>query len=117
MRRASSIHSAITLSPEVMRPEKKIRPPKDPEAMRPGRFYVLFWNPHCHETPENATKKIRPWVRGHRVRTEPARAESVVFGGARCAAWPIVKVPPKKKQKTRGDATKTRGDAPERKKK
>ena len=39
------------------------------------------------------------WVRGHRVRTEPARAGSVVFWGARCAAWPIVKPLPKKNQK------------------
>jgi hypothetical protein len=39
------------------------------------------------------------WVRGHRVRTEPARAGSVVFWGARCAAWPIVKPLPKKKRK------------------
>jgi hypothetical protein len=41
------------------------------------------------------------WVRGDRVRTEPARAGSVVFWGACCAAWPIVKALPKKKEKTR----------------
>ena len=39
------------------------------------------------------------WVRGHHVRAEPARAGSVVFWGARCAAWPIVK--PSQQQKNR----------------
>jgi hypothetical protein len=33
------------------------------------------------------------------MRTEPARAGSVVFWGACCAAWPIVKAPPKNKKK------------------
>jgi hypothetical protein len=37
-------------------------------------------------------------VVGVPVRTEPARAGSVFWGGARCAAWPIVKAPPPQKK-------------------
>jgi hypothetical protein len=38
------------------------------------------------------------WVRGYRVRTEPARTGSVFFWGARCAAWLVVKPPPPQKK-------------------
>jgi hypothetical protein len=46
------------------------------------------------------------WVRGHRVRTEPARAGSVFWGGARCAAWPVgVKAPSQKSANGRQNTT------------
>jgi hypothetical protein len=37
-------------------------------------------------------RRLRAWA-------GPARGRPVVFWGARCAAWPVVKAPPKKKQK------------------